>query len=168
MVSRRHLIATGLASGLPLQAVFGHGAHVAFTIIEQNARAGTIEVIHRLMVLDLELALTARIGRRITIEDLADESGEVLVEQYVGEYFSLTTSNQGPIGLDWVGMALEVDTLFVYQEAPLPRALTGLVIANQMLTETHPSQVNTVNVTFEGRTQTRSFILGDPPQTVAL
>ncbi len=47
-------------------------------------------------------------------------------------------------------------------------ARTGLVIANQILTDAHPSQVNTVNVTFSGRTQSRMFTFGDPPKAVSL
>ena len=167
MLSRRALLAGSSAIGAarvtPGQA---HGAHVAFTIIEENPRAGTLEVIHRLMTLDLELALTARTGRIIAMETEPDT--DALVSSYVDDYFSILDGNENPIPLSWVGTSAEVDAVFAYQETPLPQNLNSLIIANQMLTETHPSQVNSVNVTFGGRTQTRTFVLGDPPQGIGL
>lgn len=167
MLTRRKSLITFATAGLyPQKYSLAHGAHTAFTIIEKNARAGTLEVIHRLMVLDLELALTARTGRRISMEDLADESGNALVSDYLNDYFSISSNGQEKVRLQWVGMALEVNTLFAYQEAPLPEKLSGLIISNQLLTETHPSQVNTVNVTFDGRTQSRMFVLDDAPKQV--
>ena len=167
MLSRRALLAGSSALWVarvkPGQA---HGAHVAFTIIEENTRAGTLEVIHRLMTLDLELALTARVGRFIAMESEPDV--DALVSPYVNDYFTILDGNENPIPLSWVGTSLETDAVFAYQEASLPQRLNSLIVANQMLTETHPSQVNTVNVTFGGRTQTRTFVLGDPPQGIGL
>jgi hypothetical protein len=142
------------------------GAHAAFTVIEHNARAGTIEVIHRLIVMDLEVALTARIGQVVRMED--GPGIEDLIEAYLDDYFSLSDSDGNAIPLTWVGAELMDDSMLAYQEAPITPALDGLIVANQMLTETHPTQINTVNVTFGGRTQTRMFTLGDQPQTVTL
>ena len=167
IIPRRSALAGGLVTAVCSSAlVRAHGAHAAFTIIEENNRAGTLEVIHRLVTLDLELALTARMGRTIVMEN--EPEPDVLLSAYVNDYFFLTDGKENPIALAWVGSALEIDTVFAYQEAPLPQNLSALIIANQMLTETHPSQINTVNVTFGGRTQTRSFVLGDPPQGVGL
>ncbi len=166
MVSRRALLAGSTALCLSGANLMADGAHVAFTIIEENIRAGTLEVIHRLMTLDLELALTARVGRIIAVEN--EPELDALLSSYVNDYFSLADGNENPIPLAWVGSAPEIDAVFAYQEAPLPKNLNALIIANQMLTETHPSQVNTVNVTFGGRTQTRMFVLGDPPKGVGL
>ncbi len=167
MLSRRALLAGSSAVwATRVKPVRAHGAHVAFTIVEENNRVGTLEVIHRLMTLDLELALTARIGRTIVME--AEPDADALVSAYVNEYFSISDGKEIPIPLSWVGVSMEVDAVFAYQEAPLPQRLNSLIIANQMLTETHPSQVNTVNVTFGGRTQTRTFELGDPPQGIGL
>lgn len=142
------------------------GAHAAFTVIEHNARAGTIEVIHRLMVLDLEIALTARTGQTIRIEDTPNF--ETLINDYLSDYFSIATSGGEAIDLNWIGAEQMFGSVFVYQEALISENLNGLIVANQMLTETHPSQINTVNVTFGGRTRTRMFTLGDAPETIDL
>lgn len=142
------------------------GAHAAFTVIEHNERAGTLEVIHRLMVLDLEIALTARTGQTIRIEDTPNL--EDLVKDYLSDYFSITTAQGEVIDLNWIGAEQMFNSVFAYQEAPMPENLSGITIANQILTETHPSQLNTVNVTVGGRTRTRMFTLGDGPETIDL
>ncbi|NKB42947.1 MAG: hypothetical protein GKS03_01590 [Alphaproteobacteria bacterium] len=166
MISRRLALASTAATFLQSQSVCADGAHAAFTVIEHNARAGTIEVIHRLMVLDLEIALTARIGETVRMEDTPNI--EEMIANYLSEYFSLSTANGIAIPLTWVGAELDVSSVLAYQEAPIASNLSGLIVDNQMLTETHPSQINTVNVTFGGRTQTRMFTLGDAPQTIVL
>ncbi|MDG2242781.1 MAG: hypothetical protein P8L66_04725 [Rhodospirillaceae bacterium] len=163
--SRREFLSGGLALGFT-GAAHADGAHAAFTVIEHNARAGTVEVIHRLMVLDLEIALTARTGQTIRLEDTPDI--ENLIASYLSNYFSLATADGRAIPLTWVGAELNIKDVLAYQDGHIESGLSGIVIANQMLTETHPSQINTVNVTFGGRTQTRMFTLGDAPQTVAL
>lgn len=165
-LNRRHFIATTSALVLSPGVSYGDGAHAAFTIIEHNARAGTIEVIHRMMVLDLELALTARTGRTIRMEDVTD--AETLIGSYLKDYFSLTVEGEGPLPLSWVGAELKLDTVLAYQEAPISKDIDQLAVANQILTETHPTQINTVNVTYGGRVYSRMFTLGDPPSLIDL
>ena len=164
-LSRRGFLGGVTAFGL-IRSPRADGAHAAFTVIEHNARAGTIEVIHRLMVMDLEIALTARTGQNVRMEDTPNI--EDLIGAYLGDYFALADSDGNVIPLTWVGAELKIDSVFAYQEAPIAPTLDGLIVANQMLTETHPTQINTVNVTFGGRTQTRMFTLGDEPQAVTL
>ena len=166
MISRRLVLASSTAILLQPQGVHADGAHAAFTVIEHNARAGTIEVIHRLMALDLELALIARTGRTIRMEDEANL--DELIAAYLDDYFSLSTADGKAVPLTWVGAKFSYDAVLAYQEAPMSDDMLGLIIANQMLTETHPSQINTVNITFGGRTRTRMFTLGDAPQTIDL
>lgn len=166
MPTRRQVLTSSLLTLLGVNRANADGAHAAFTVIEHNARAGTVEVIHRLMVMDLEIALTARTGQIVRMEDTPNI--EDLIAAYLGDYFSLADSDGSAIPLTWVGAELVVDSVLAYQEAPVTSALDGLIVANQMLTETHPTQINTVNVTFGGRTQTRMFTLGDGPQSVTL
>lgn len=164
MLHRRQFIAITSAALLTPQLAWSDGAHAAFTIIEHNERAGTIEVIHRLMVLDLELALTARTGQTTRMEDVTD--AETLIGSYLDDYFSLSVTDKSAVPLTWVGAELKLDTLLVYQEAPLSGEINQITVANQILTETHPSQINTVNVTVGGRVYSRMFTLGDPPDVI--
>lgn len=161
---RRHFIASSLAAVAYPRLSYADGAHAAFTIVEHNPRAGTVEVIHRLMVLDLELALTARTGQIIRMEDVTDAG--TLIGSYLNEYFSLILMDGTVIPLTWVGGEIRLDTLLAYQEAPIASDIEQLTIANQLLTETHPTQINTVNVAFGGRVHSRMFTLGDSPEVI--
>lgn len=165
-LNRRQFIATASTATLIPRLSYGDGAHAAFSIIEHNERAGTVEVIHRMMVLDLELALTARNGRIIRMEDVTDAEG--LIGPYLNDYFSLKLEGGEVIPLNWVGAELKLDTVLAYQEAPLSSDIGQLTVANQILTETHPTQINTVNVTYGGRVYSRMFTLGDPPSLIDL
>ncbi len=147
-------------------ASWADGAHAAFTVIEHNARAGTWEVIHRMMALDLEIALTARTAQVVKLEDMAEN--EALIESYLSDYFSLSSSDGEPLPLIWVGAAAQVDMVLTYQETASPEILNDLVINNQILTDAHPTQVNTVNISYDGRIQTRIFTQNDGPQRITL
>lgn len=165
-LNRRQFTAAVSTALLMPRDGWSDGAHAAFSIIEHNERAGTVEVIHRMMVLDLELALTARAGRTIRMEDVTD--AESLIGSYLEDYFSLSHADGTRIPLTWVGAELKLDTLLAYQEAPISGDIQHLTVANQILTETHPTQINTVNVTFGGRVYSRMFTLGDPPDLIDL
>jgi hypothetical protein len=82
------------------------------------------------------------------------------------DVFSIKTTDGKPLKPTWVGMKLQVDALFIYQEIPAMTGLKGLTINSQILTETHPGQVNSVNITVNGRTQTLIFMSTDAGQSV--
>jgi hypothetical protein len=52
------------AFGIGASAVRAHGFHAAFTVIEHNPRTGSLEVLHRIFIQDLELILAARTGEQ--------------------------------------------------------------------------------------------------------
>jgi len=165
-ISRRAFVASGTAlliSPLPARA---DGAHAAFTVIEHNERTQTWEVIHRMMALDLEIALTARTAQVVKLENMAET--EALIASYLNDYFSLSQPDGGEMPLTWVGASAQGDTILTYQETPAVQGVQELVINTQILTDAHPTQVNTVNITYNGRTQTRIFTQNDSPQVVEL
>lgn len=171
MLNRRQVVLGTLSSAMMARIMSGpaqaDGAHAAFTVIEHNPRSQTWEVIHRMMALDLEIALTARTAQVVKLENMMES--EALIASYLADYFSLAEpakTEAQPLPLTWVGARAQIDTVLTYQETPASENVTGLVINNQILTDAHPTQVNTVNITFNGRTQTRIFTQNDGPQTI--
>ncbi|MDX2224003.1 MAG: DUF6702 family protein [Rhodospirillaceae bacterium] len=162
--SRRGMVGVA-AAALIASVARAHGFHAAFTVIEQNPRTAALEIIHRIFAADLDLMLAARTGRTNLVAETPE--AEKLIDDYIRDTFSLKTAEGRALRLDWVGLKVEVETVFAYQEVPAPGALTGLTVANQMLVETHPGQINTVNVSVGGRTKTLVFMSGDGPQSVA-
>ncbi len=164
VLNRRALLASvGLAALLPRQAG-AHGFHASFSVIEFNPRTLSLELFHRIFVQDIEILLTARVGQPVTLEN--SRGTEKLVEGYLLDVFSIKATDGKPLRPLWVGMKLQVDTLFVYQEIKDMAGVNGLMINSQILTETHPGQVNSVNITRDGRTQTLILKAGDAAQPV--
>lgn len=147
-------------------AARAHGFHASFSVLELNPRSGSLEIIHRLFVQDIEILLTARAGRPVVLGEAAD--AEASVQGYLHKVFTVKAANGDLLKPAWVGLKLQVDTLFVYEELKDAAGLDVLIINDQILTETHPGQVNTVNVTAHGRTQTLLFTAADAPQAVKI
>ncbi len=160
---RRALAMTALALAAPSLAR-AHGFHASFSVIELNPRTQALEIFHRIFIQDLEILLTARAGEAVTLHDAPATAK--LVESYLLAVFSIKAPDGKALKPEWAGMTLQVDTLFVYQEIKNAGGLKGLMISDQILTETHPGQVNTVNITTNGRTQSLIFTASDSAQTV--
>jgi hypothetical protein len=163
---RRQFLAGGAAAAIfaAVGRADAHGFHASFTVIEHNARSGALEILHRIFVQDFELILTARLGEQTTLSDTPKSRQHI--EDYLRTVFTLKTADGRLLKPDWVGMKIEVDTAFIYQEIPAPGPLAGLIVADQILTETNQGQVNSVNVTIGGKTQSAVFMIDDPPQTL--
>ena len=166
MLTRRTCILYTTALAAFDSPALADGAHAAFTIIEYNSKAARLEVIHRIVALDMEVALTARKGNIVRLD--AGAEVEPLIESYLRDYFRILIDDVEPLPLQWVGHELFAPTVFAYQEAPWPESALSLSIFNHVLTDAHPTQVNTVNVTIAGKTQTRIFTQDDGFQKVAL
>lgn len=168
MISRRVLLSGMALSVSAPSLLYAHGFHVSFSVLEFNARTGSLEIFHRIFIQDFELALAAQSsaqnGEAITLHETPET--EKMVRDYLAEKFSVSTAEGTPLKPEWVGLQLKVDTMFVYQEVKNVGDVAGLVIQDQILTETHPTQLNTVNITREGRTQTLTFTADTASQTV--
>jgi hypothetical protein len=168
-VSRARLTRRGLCLGACLAALgvrptHAHGFHASFSVVEYNARTDSWEIFHRIMAPDLESLLTARAGEPVTLDN--NPASAKLVESYLLDVFSLKTPQGKALKPAWVGMNLQVDAVMVFQEIKNPGTLSGMAVNSQILTETNPGQINTVNVTFQGRTQTALFKMNDPAQVL--
>jgi hypothetical protein len=168
-VSRASLTRRGFCLGaclaaLGVQPTHAHGFHASFSVVEYNARTEAWEIFHRIIAPDLESLLTARAGEPVTLDN--NPASAKLVESYLLDVFSLKTAEGKALKPAWVGMKLQVDAVMVFQEIKNPGTLSGMAVNSQILTETNPGQINTVNVTFQGRTQTALFKMNDPTQVL--
>jgi hypothetical protein len=163
-LTRRNICLAACLAVLGVRPAHGHGFHASFSVVEYNARTDAWEIFHRIIASDLESLLTARAGEPVTLDN--NPASAKLVESYLLDVFSLKTPDGKALKPAWVGMKLQVDALLVYQEIKSPGTLPGLAVNSQILTETNPGQINTVNVTFQGRTLTALFKMNDPTQVL--
>ena len=143
-------------------AVFAHQMQVAMTTVSFKAASGAIEVIHRFYTHDTEQVMSELAGKQVDL--LADAAIQQQFGRYVSEHFSLTdqAANQLPLAL--VGVELDGDFTWVYQEAPIPAQLSELFVLNAALLDVLPKQVNTVNVECGGVVSTLVYAGKAQPQ----
>ena len=132
-----------------------HQLQVAISTVRFIPRTATIEVIHRFYSHDAEHALSSMAGRRVDI--LRDEASQQAFGRYVGAHFQLRDQDERDLPLSLVGVELDGDFIWVYQEMPIPGSLKGLAVSNSALLDEIPGQVNTVNVECAGELETLEF-----------
>ncbi len=120
---------------------FAHKYFFGITEINLNHKTQSLEIIHQFTIHDLENAIAEQQQINFSPEY---PHYEKLIRQYFEKHFKIQVNNTN-IKLTWVGVEFVRDKLFVYQEAQGLKFLTGLVVKNDLLTDTYPKQINTVN-----------------------
>jgi hypothetical protein len=137
--------------GVSLLGVVAHPLHTSVTQLIQEKDTQSIRVELRLFADDLKTAIEAA---------PADAGFESLISTYVGQH--LVLSDMGaPIPLRLNGADLVGDVVLVRLSAAPTRSLSGVQVANTVLCERFPDQVNVVRATYEGRSATLIFTRGD-------
>ncbi len=120
---------------------FAHKYFFGITEIDLNHKTQSIEIIHQFTIHDIENAIAEQ--QQINFSPEYPQY-EKLIRQYFEKHFKIQNNNTN-INLSWVGLEFVRDKLFVYQEAQHSKFLKGLVVKNDLLTDTYPKQINTVN-----------------------
>lgn len=132
-------------------SVQAHRYHFGLTEISINERTQSVEIVHRFFVADIERAL--QVGADKNLKD--DEAG---LKKYVDTHFWIKGAEGERLPLKWVGIESDVRNVWVYQELPLSALPEGMLRLRQsMLLEIEQDQVNTVNVTLEGKTTSHTL-----------
>ncbi|WP_299805103.1 DUF6702 family protein [uncultured Shewanella sp.] len=134
---------------------YGHQQKTAVTSVKFNQRLQYIEVMHKFYLHDAEHA----------VKKLFDPSADILSSaetqqtfaEYVQRHFALKQDNGSSIPLTFVGIEIDGKYLWVYQEKPIPKKLTGLKISNGALHDLWPAQINLVNVEGKGKVKSVLF-----------
>jgi len=145
------LIATILASA----AASAHQLQAAISTVTFITRSNSIEVIHRFYSHDAEHVLSTITGQGVDI--LRDEASQQAFGRYVSEHFQLRDQDEAELPLALLGVELDGDFIWVYQESPIPVQLTGLTVSNSALLDEIPQQANTVNIECAGELDTLIF-----------
>lgn len=126
-------------------AAHAHKFYVSFTRIEYNRETRTAEISIRTFADDLEVVLTKRTGKAVYLDTTKDVGA--LVFDYVRDSLTLTGHHsKQPKQLKWVGMETNVDSVWIYLEAPMPEGFDGASVRQRLLFDIFKDQVNTVNV----------------------
>jgi hypothetical protein len=146
-----------------------HPYHVTIAEAELNTKTKKLEVALKLRPEDLERALSARLQKKINIEK--HPKIDALITAYLQSCLTFKDKKGKAQKLSWVGKELNLKSLWLYFEIPMPNGLQALKIENKLLFKVLPDQLNTMNfkdgktrcsLTFSRKHKTRTVALKIP------
>lgn len=148
----------------PNTAAAAHKYYTSLAQVEYNAENKSVEVALRVFADDLELALTRRTGRAVSLDRTKD--ADRLTFDYIRDTFEIKNREGGAKALKWVGMELRSGVAWLYLEAEMPEGLAGARLRDQILFELFEEQVNVVSVRCAGERNDLVFVRGDGERVV--
>lgn len=134
------LISLVLFLGVAASAA-AHTYFFGLTDLTLNKSSNKIEIIHQFTTHDFENAIAEL--KQINFSPEHKEY-EQYIQSYVEEHFVLSYLDSD-IKTKWVGIEVKRGKIFIYQEAPFKNFLAGLLVKNELLVNTYPKQINTLN-----------------------
>ncbi len=138
-----------------------HAIHTTVTQLTADARGLTVMI--RAFADDLSSSVATHAGRSAPADHSVSEP-EAL--RYVQSQFMIGTAERRLVTFESCGVRRADDMIWLCVRVPSMRALTGVAIRNQMLTELHADQINIVQVDDRGARQTLLFRKGSAPSTI--
>lgn len=128
--------------------VRAHPLHTSFAEADYRPATNRLEVALRVFADDLEAALSAAAGRRISLTTTPADEFNALVQAYTTRHFTVRPAAGTPATLQWVGRELKDrdNEVWLYFELALPGGIEGARIRHALLEDSFPSQINTVRV----------------------
>jgi len=133
-----------LLCGVALSSA-AHRYFFGLTELSVNSKTNSIEVIHQLTAHDIDNAIAEQQQIHFSPEHAEYEQ---LIQNYVEAHFKIIDNKNDKnheIKLNWVGLEIAKGNVYIYQEAHFENFLSGLVVKNDLLVDTYPKQINTVN-----------------------
>lgn len=135
---------------------FAHRAHAGLTEIAISKTNQDMEITHRLYAHDLEPRLFYKVMSGW--EETPD--GIVKVGEYCDAKFNITVNGKR-LRLNYVGAEPDGEFIYVYFTAPRPKSGDVLEVYDTLLQDAFDDQVNLVNLTLNGQTQSHYFRYGE-------
>ena len=148
------LIGTLICASIGLSTLaHAHRFHAGITDISMNPNTGNTEFVHTFMAHDVEALLENLYQRQF---DLSDPDDVLVFKKYFEKQFVLNDT-AGVLPLTWVGLKVDPNSVIVFQELEKRALPEQLNIRQAVLTDFLIDQVNTLNITKNGITQTHTF-----------
>ena len=142
---------------------FAHKYHTSVTRLEYNAEEHTAEITIQMFVEDLENILGKRARKPVRLDGGKD--AERIVFNYLQGAFELQ-SRAGKFDLQWVGMEMKGEMLWIYAMTKMPEGLSKVSVRNSLLFDLYDDQVNIVNVLSGEKKTGLVFKHGDSIQAI--
>lgn len=135
-----------------------HKYHTSVTRLEYNAEERSAEITIQTFTDDLRDILAKRAGRTVRLD--GSRETDRLVFDYLRSAFelkSVATNSE----LQWVGMEIKGETVWLYLMAKMPEGLSKASLRNALLFDLFDDQVNIVNILHGGKKSSLVFKRGD-------
>jgi hypothetical protein len=143
---------------------YAHKYHTSVTRVEYNQAERSAEITIQTFTDDLRDALQKRAGMNVRLE--AGKKTERLVFDYLRSSFELKNSAAEPGELQWVGMEVKGETVWLYVQAKMADGLARATLRNGLLFDLFDDQVNIVNILHDGQKSSLVFKRGDGPREI--
>lgn len=128
-----------------------HPLHISVTEIEYNEKVQALQIISRIFVDDLEVAIRAKTGKQ-ELDILNPKQGlstRQLVADYLNDHLKIKLDGKAQT-LNFLGYEEENFALICYIEIEKVKGFKIIEVENTVITETYDDQSNLVHVTYKG------------------
>jgi hypothetical protein len=131
-----------------------HPIHTSYAEADFRPETKKLEVALRVYPDDLETALTARAGKKITLEHTPPPSFDILLLDYLRATFLIHAADGTTPTIHLVGRELKDrdQHLWIYFECSLPSGLAGTRLSHRFLRDAFPEQLNALRLGKNGTT----------------
>lgn len=143
-----------------------HPIHVSVTEIKHNEKVKAVEIISRIFIDDLELAVQKQVNEP-GLDLLNPGEGrttEKLVEAYLNEHLKVKLDGK-PQVLHFLGLEREDLALLCYIEIERVSRVNKIEVLNDVIMEVHDDQSNLVHVTLNGIVKSARLMSDKPKDT---
>jgi hypothetical protein len=127
-----------------------HKFYVSLCRIHYVRDSSQLQIVMKIFTDDLEKALSEAENREVRLGTERDpQKGDSLIALYLGRHFRLFTGGK-EIPVHYLGKQVEYDVTWCYLESWPEEDLRELTVENDVLTEVYPSQINLVEVSYDG------------------
>jgi hypothetical protein len=136
-----------------------HKYHTSFAAADYNSDEQSLQVSLRTFQDDLTEVLSRRAGRKISLDRRRE--AEPLALAYLQDVFQIKRADGELLKLSWVGMEVNVDSVWLYFEVKVPGGIKGLYLRNLFMHDLFDDQTNLINVKEGGRKNALTFSRND-------
>lgn len=139
-----------------LTPAHAHPVHTSLAEADYNRETGCLEFAVRVFADDIEDALSAAEGRRISFEKTAAREVDAVLRRYLTARFTVRAGDSAPLPLRWIGRDLKdaANELWLFFEVALPSGLDSVRLRHGLLAERFSDQLNSIRVRDGGRSAT--------------
>lgn len=145
MIRRALLLVAGFAA---LTVARAHPIHASYAEADFRPDSGRLEIAVRLFSDDAETALSARAGRKVSLETTPARELEPLLLALGQSAFVVKTPAGVAQRLTAIGHEVKErgQHLWIYFTCPLPGGIVGARLANNFLRDTFSDQLNSIRI----------------------